>query len=84
MKRLVFFVGVGIGFVLGSRAGREMYNHIEAKVREMTGRPAGPDVVDQVSGAVKEHAPSAQERVVDTPPSSSDNRSPHASSRASA
>jgi hypothetical protein len=40
MKRFLFVLGlgIGIGFVLGSRAGREPYERLEAKVKEVSGR----------------------------------------------
>lgn len=34
----VLGTGVGIGFVLGSRAGRRPYERLEEKVREVSGR----------------------------------------------
>ena len=71
MKRLLFLVGIGIGFVLGSRAGRGAYDQIEAKVREVTGKPAVQDVVEQVSGAVKEQTAAAKDKVMDKLPSGS-------------
>jgi hypothetical protein len=39
MKKLWLLVGVGLGFILGSKAGREPYERIEEKVREVSGRP---------------------------------------------
>ena len=34
----VLGTGVGIGFVLGSRAGRRPYERLEARIREVSGR----------------------------------------------
>ena len=69
MKRFLFLVGIGVGFVVGSWAGRGAYDQIEAKVREVTGKPAVQDVVGQVSGAVKEQATVAKEKVMEKLPS---------------
>lgn len=75
MKRLALLVGIGIGFVMGSRAGRGAYDQIEAKFRELTGKPAVRDVVDQVSGAVKEQTSAAKDKVMDKLPSGDSNGS---------
>lgn len=32
-------LGIGVGFVAGSRAGREPYERLEGKIREVSGRP---------------------------------------------
>ena len=39
MKRLLLLVGMGIGFVLGSKAGRAPYERLERTVRELLRRP---------------------------------------------
>jgi hypothetical protein len=81
MKRFMLFVGIAVGFVLGSRAGRGPYDQIEAKVREMSGKPAVREVVGQVSGAVKEQTAAAKEKVMDKLPSPGSNgSSEHAAS----
>jgi hypothetical protein len=49
MKRLWLVVGAGIGFVLGSRMGREPYERIESKVRQVSGRPAVKNAVHIIS-----------------------------------
>ncbi|MBE4696315.1 hypothetical protein [Brevibacterium casei] len=56
-KKLILAVGVGAGFVLGSRAGRKQYNALVAKVRELWNSPQARRVVDATTGAVKDHAP---------------------------
>jgi hypothetical protein len=71
VKRFLFGVGIGVGFVLGSRAGRGPYNQIEAKVKEIAGKPGVRDVVGQVSGAVKEQTDAAKEKVMEKLPSAS-------------
>jgi hypothetical protein len=40
MKRFLFLLGVGVGFVLGSRAGSRPYEHLEATVQKMASRSA--------------------------------------------
>ena len=47
VKKAMLLVGVGVGFVLGSRAGRGPYETLEGKVRQAAGRP-------EVQGTVEE------------------------------
>jgi hypothetical protein len=78
----LFGFGIGVGFVLGSRAGRGPYNQIEAKVKELAGKQGVRDVVGQVSGAVKEQTETAKEKVMEKlpSPSASNGSNQHASS----
>ena len=39
MKRFLLLLGMGIGFVLGSKAGRAPYERLERTVREFRRRP---------------------------------------------
>ena len=48
----VLGTGVGIGFVLGSKAGREPYERLEAKVREVSGRDDVRAAAESASNAV--------------------------------
>jgi hypothetical protein len=60
VKKLSFLLGLGFGFLLGSRAGSGPYQQLEAKVRSAARRPDVQDVVaktretvhNQVSEAV--------------------------------
>jgi hypothetical protein len=78
MKRFltVLGMGVGIGFVLGSRAGREPYERLEAKVKGVSNRDdvsaalqrtsaAASDVKDKVVGAAAEKVEAASTTVDD-------------------
>jgi hypothetical protein len=49
MKKLLLAVGVVVGFVLGSRAGREPYERLESKAREVAGRPEVKRALDSAS-----------------------------------
>jgi hypothetical protein len=44
IKKLLFVAGAGIGYVLGTRAGRERYNAMVAKAREVADRPEVQEV----------------------------------------
>jgi hypothetical protein len=72
MKKLLLLVGVGIGFIIGSRAGKEPYQRLENTLRELAGRPEVKqaveatsdklgDVADKAGAKVSEAASSLQE-----------------------
>src|SRR5579859_4978138 len=52
--RFVFFTGLGIGFVLGARAGRERYEQLKKLARKIADNPA----VQQAAGALQAQAAS--------------------------
>lgn len=52
--RFVFFTGLGIGFVLGARAGRERYEQLRKLARKIADNPA----VQQAAGALQAQAAS--------------------------
>jgi hypothetical protein len=49
MKKLLLLVGLAVGFVLGSKQGREPYERLEAQLRQLAGRPEVRGAVDAVS-----------------------------------
>jgi hypothetical protein len=51
-KKLTLAVAAGAGYVLGAKAGKERYQQIEGKVREIAGMPA----VQDATATVKENA----------------------------
>ena len=50
--RFVFFTGLGIGFVLGTKAGRERYEQMRKLARQVADSPA----VQQAAGALQAQA----------------------------
>jgi hypothetical protein len=52
--RIVFIIGLGAGFVLGARAGRERYEQLQAAARKVRDHPA----VQQAAGALQAQAAS--------------------------
>jgi hypothetical protein len=44
----MFVVGAGVGYVLGTRAGREKYNAMTAQAREFLGKPQVKEATDAV------------------------------------
>lgn len=43
-------MGLGVGYVLGTKAGRERYDQIMETVHEVTGRPEVQDLVAKSRG----------------------------------
>jgi hypothetical protein len=50
--RVVFFVGLGIGFVIGTRAGRERYEQMRRLARKVADNPS----VQQAAGVLQAQA----------------------------
>jgi hypothetical protein len=63
MKKLSFLIGVGIGFLLGSRSGRGAYETLEAKVREFIGHEQIQDAAAQVKDAAHAQFDDVTDRV---------------------
>ncbi len=52
MKKLWFLAGIGIGFVLGSRAGLAPYERLRQNAQDLSARPEVKDTVASVTGSV--------------------------------
>lgn len=61
--KLLFILGLGVGYVLGARAGRPCYEQIKAKATEAWEDPRVQKVVTDTQDFVKENAPIVQEKV---------------------
>ena len=68
MKKVHLLVGAGIGFVLGSRAGRGPYEQLEAKVRQIAGRPEITGAVDRIKDTAKTQIGAVVEKVGEKAP----------------
>ncbi len=53
MRKLWMIAGVGIGFILGSRAGRQPYDQLERRVRNVRARPEVRDAIDAATEKVR-------------------------------
>ncbi len=62
MRKSMFLVGAGIGFILGSRSGRGPYQQLESKVREITRRPEVRNKVEQLKDTAKDQAAAAAQK----------------------
>lgn len=62
--KILFIVGLGVGYVLGARAGRPRYEQIRAKATEAWENPRVQKAVSETQGFVKENAPIVQEKMM--------------------
>jgi hypothetical protein len=58
-----FLVGVGVGYVLGAKAGEQRYEQIKSKSQEMWQSDPVQAKVSEAAGAVKAAAPVVTEKV---------------------
>ena len=68
MRKMTFVLGVGVGYVLGTRSGRARYDQMVTKAREVADRPEVRTVAGKVTGAVQEKVTMAQSKVGDKLP----------------
>ncbi|WP_348789379.1 hypothetical protein [Leifsonia sp. NPDC080035] len=61
MKIIIFLAGVGVGFVIGSKAGRGAYENMRRKWEGFS----GSDPVQQVKGEVRDFAGKASDKLGD-------------------
>ncbi|MBB5634109.1 ElaB/YqjD/DUF883 family membrane-anchored ribosome-binding protein [Cryobacterium mesophilum] len=62
--KLLFIVGLGVGYVLGARAGRPRYEQIKAKATDAWEDPRVQKIVTETQDFFKDAAPVVQEKVV--------------------
>jgi hypothetical protein len=55
--KILLVVGLGVGYILGSRAGRERYDEIVAKAQEFWNDPRVKTQVNNAQDFVKDKAP---------------------------
>lgn len=63
--KILLVVGLGIGYVLGTRAGREKYDQMKAAVDKFWADPRVKKQVDTAQEFVKDKAPEVAEFVAD-------------------
>ena len=71
MKKLVFLLGVAVGFLIGSKIGHEPYAQVEKKMRELAALPEVQDAMNKAKGAASEQFGQITEKVSDKIQSSS-------------
>jgi hypothetical protein len=63
MKKLSLLIAAGIGYVLGSRAGRERYEQIKRMATRVKDDPRVQEKAHQAADLAKEKAPLVKEKV---------------------
>lgn len=65
MKKLRFLVIGGIGYVLGTRAGRERYEQIKGVAQKVKNNPTVQQKTHQAADAAREQAPAVKDRLTE-------------------
>jgi hypothetical protein len=63
MKRLMLLMAMGVGYVLGARAGRERYDQIMSTFLKLTNDPRVQEKAHQAVDLAKEQAPGVASKV---------------------
>ncbi|MDH6182250.1 spermidine synthase [Microbacteriaceae bacterium SG_E_30_P1] len=63
--KILFVVGLGVGYVLGTRAGREKYEQIKSAASKLWNDPRVQKRVDDAQDFVKDKAPEVAEFLAD-------------------
>lgn len=66
MSKLSFLAGVGVGYVLGARAGRERYEQIKSGAQGAWNNPKVQETVSHAQDFAAQKAPEVQHRLVET------------------
>jgi len=63
MKKALFLAGIGVGFLLGSRSGRESYEKLKTEAQKLWNDPKIQNKVSEGTEWAKQKAPQVQEKV---------------------
>ena len=63
--KILFLAGLGIGYVLGTRAGRERYESLKKSASKLWNNPRVQKQVDTAEAFVKDRAPDVAEFALD-------------------
>ncbi len=63
--KILFVVGLGVGYVLGTRAGREKYDQMKSAALKLWNDPRVQKRVDDAGDFVKDKAPEVAEFLAD-------------------
>ena len=66
MSKLKFLAGVGVGYVLGSRAGHQRYEQIRSGARSFWNSPKVQNTVSHAQEFAAQKAPEVQHKVAET------------------
>jgi hypothetical protein len=63
MKKLIFILGVAVGYVIGSKRGRSAYENLKSRASDLWQSPTVQRRVDDVQNVVRDKAPAAADTV---------------------
>jgi hypothetical protein len=66
MKKLLLLAAAGVGYVLGSKAGRERYEQIRGTFNKVKDDPRVQEKAHQAADFVAEQAPVVKDKVAET------------------
>ena len=76
MKKLLLLVAGGIGYVLGTRAGRERYDQIAGLATKVKNDPRVQDAAHQAAETAKAQAPVVKDKVTSAASTAADKVTP--------
>lgn len=62
-KRLILLAGLGVGYVLGSRTGRQSYEKLKAQVQDLWSDPRVQETFDKANQTIRDRAPGVADAV---------------------
>lgn len=62
-KRLILLAGLGVGYILGSRTGRQSYEKLKAQLQELWTDPKVQETVEMANQSIREKAPAVADAV---------------------
>ena len=62
-KRLILLAGLGVGYVLGSRTGRQSYEKLKAQAQDLWTDPRVQDTVEKAHQSIREKSPAVADAV---------------------
>ena len=65
MKKLMLLTAGAVGYVLGTRAGRERYEQIKSGAQKLKNNPTVQQKAREATSAVKENAPVVKDKVAE-------------------
>ena len=62
-KRLILLAGLGVGYVLGSRTGRQSYEKLKAQAQDLWTDPRVQDTVEKANQSIRDKSPAVADAV---------------------
>ena len=63
--KIIFVAGIGVGYVLGAKAGRERYDQLRAQFDKVRNDPRVQEKAHQAADLAKEKAPVVKDKVTE-------------------